>query len=334
MTIRVGIVGAGGIAKVHAAALRSTPNVQITAVHDVAEMRAAALAHSCGANVSRTVDDLIDASDAVFVCTWTAAHRAVVESAANRRRAVFCEKPLDSTLSGAVAMAETVAAAGITHQVGLSLRWKSAFAVLRHMLSDQADGRVLTATLHSQNRNRARVVSGWRGDRAIAGGGMLFEVGFHDLDLLSWLLGPVESVNGFTVGGTRPGLEDGASVSLAFRGGAVGSLVAVWHDAPSRHQSRRLQIVRERAEYVLDTDGSFYRLAISGPGDHQVVWSLDELNRRAAELELPVNPHAAFVHAVAKGRPATPDFADALRVHELLEAVHSSTPTDLVTSSP
>ncbi|HVX45358.1 MAG TPA: Gfo/Idh/MocA family oxidoreductase, partial [Mycobacteriales bacterium] len=266
--LRVGIVGAGGISRSHLAGLRSVAEVEVAAIHDVDRSAAMSLAASCDADVAGSVADLIAACDAVFVCTWTAAHREIVEAAAAAGRAVFCEKPLAPTLAGAQAMAAAVSSAGVVNQVGLPLRWQAGFAVLRDMVADPANGNVLSVTLHTQMAVRKSVVTGWRRDFARAGGGVLIEVGFHDLDLLEWLFGPVSMLSMSTRPGRYQGIEDAASVGMGFANGAVGSLVAAWHEAPSAHPSRRLHVVCEHAQYLVD-GGS--QLTVSGPGERAQV---------------------------------------------------------------
>lgn len=324
MAVRIGIVGAGGIARSHATRLSSVDSAELAAVYDVDMARAAELASSYGACTASTLDELLDTCDALLVCTWTSAHREAVERAAARGRAVFCEKPLAATLVDARAMADAVETSGTVNQVGLSLRWRPAFGVLRKLLADPANGKILTAALHRDMPNRANFLSGWRGDAALAGGGILLEVGFHDVDLLEWLVAPVEAVGAVVHRGQRHGIEDGAALSLEFAGGGVGALVVVCHDAPFRRQSRSLRIVCEHAYYLIEIEGASCQLNVSGPGERQLVLSLDDLERMSAEFGLGVNAEAAFVSAVERRGTAAPNFRDAVRIHELVDAAYRS----------
>ena len=98
---RVGFVGAGLIAFYHALMLDSCDEPhEISAVHDVDPERAEGFRNWKGATVCESLDELLDRSDAVFVCTWTAAHRDAVLAAAARGMPVFCEKPLATDLAG------------------------------------------------------------------------------------------------------------------------------------------------------------------------------------------------------------------------------------------
>lgn len=328
MATRIGIVGTGGIARAHANALVRVPEVEISSVYDVDGARAGEFAAAYDASVAPSDEAVIDASGAIYVCTWTAGHRKVVEHAAAAGRPVFCEKPLAPNLAEARAMADAVAEAGIVTQVGLPLRWRPEFLVLRQLLADPANGTIMTATLHSEMPTRSTARSGWRGDPALAGGGMLIEVGFHDLDLLQWLAGPIRAVGAHTIStNPTPGIEDGAALSLAFADGAIGSLVAVWHDATGRRQTRGLQIVCEFAHYYLELGGGTRRLAVTGPGEQRLVVEGDEFDARVAELGVPTDPDGAFVRAVRSEVDATPTIADALDVHVLIDGAYTAAAT-------
>lgn len=318
MVFRVGLAGAGGIAGAHAAALTALEGVRLAHVFDADPSRAATLAASHGAEPVGSLERLIETCDAVFVCTWTAAHREIVQQVVAAGRPVFCEKPLAPTAAEARQMTDAVCSSGVVNQVGLPLRFKPGFAVLRRLLADPANGRVLTATMHVQMGNRGKALSGWRRDARLAGGGMLLEVGFHDMDLLEWLVGPARSVAAYSCPGQYPGIEDAATVALQYAGGATGSLVAVWHEAPAVGPSRRLHVVCEHAQYVVE-GGTVLHIA----GQEQALQG-EALRARARELSVPVNPHAAFVGAVTQNAAATPDFTEAMRTHVLIDAAYRS----------
>lgn len=327
MTVRVGMVGAGRMAAVHASAFRSVAGADLVAVHDVDPERAAALARTSGAAAVPTIDDLVEECDAVLVCTWTSEHEAAVARAVTAGRAVFCEKPLAPSLARARSLTEVVRTAGVVNQVGLPLRWSPTFAVLRHLLADPGNGQILTATLHSEAPGRDGFAASWRGDVTKSGGGMLVEVGFHDIDLLEWLIAPADSVSAFVRPGAREGIEDGAAVTLRFGGGAVGALVTVWHDIPRRPQTRALSIVCENARFLVDA-GTTWSLQVTGPGRRDLTLDAGELERRAVGLGLPIDAHGAFVRAVEDRVDATPSLADGLRVHQVIDAAYRSASRD------
>ncbi len=319
--LRIGIVGAGDMARHHADALLALPDARVTSVYDIDESRCAGLADHCGAASRTSLQELAAGNDAVFVCSWTGAHRVAVETAARAGLTIFCEKPLAPTVEEASAMLDTVRRHGVAHQVGLPLRWVPGYAVLRALLAEAGD-RVLSVTMHTQMGNRDLAASGWRGDLVVAGGGVLLEVGFHDLDLLEWVAGPVGSLKASIAQGRAPGIEDAASVSLSYRSGAVGSLAISWHDRwVPELSSRQLWIVCENSQYLLEGHS---RLRRFGPGPQQLTLDEAELAKAAMERGLPTSAHEGFVRMAGGGGGVVPTFDDAMRVHVLVDSAYRS----------
>src|SRR5258706_543984 len=123
MTVRVGFLGAGLIATYHSKSLHvSGADVTWAGVFDPDPARAEDFARASGATACASEEEVLDGCDAVYVCTWTAEHLRLVDAAAARGRAVFCEKPLATDLAGARRMTEAVEAAVVVNQVGLVAR--------------------------------------------------------------------------------------------------------------------------------------------------------------------------------------------------------------------
>jgi predicted dehydrogenase len=330
VTVRIGFLGAGLIATYHGKSLRrSGADHVIAAVHDPDADRAAAFAAASGATAMPSEEAVLDAVDAVYVCTWTSEHPRLVAAAVERGLPVFCEKPLATTLEGARAMTEAVEAAGVVHQVGLVLRTSPSFLELEHQLADPRNGRVQAVVLRDDQFLPVQGMYGstWRGDVTRAGAGTMLEHSIHDIDALEWLLGPIASVSARSSNfHGNVGIEDTVVVSMAFESEAQGSLTSVWHQLLERPSLRRLEVICERAFLTLEHD-------VTGP----VTWTRPDGDAGALEGEalfaavmerhdgrLP-NQDRGFVEAVASGVPgADPDLRTALRAHEVVDAVYRS----------
>jgi len=329
VTVRVGFLGAGFIARYHAMQLRlaSEPH-EIVAVHDVDEARAAKFAADEGGTVVGDLDAVAEAADAVFVCTWTAAHLEQVRRLCDAGVAVFCEKPLSTDLDSARELVEVVAASRTTNMVGLVLRSSPALLALRELVRDPASGRVMNVVFRDDQYlpTQGMYASTWRGDVDKAGSGVLLEHSIHDVDLLEWLVGPIESVaarQSFVHG--IEGIEDSVSVLAAYRDGATASLATVWHEVLSRPSQRRIEVFCERALVTLEGDvfGPVRRQDSAG----ELVLEDDELIRWLTEREVPlVSAEQQFLAAVREGSSGrlSPDVHDALRAHVLVDAVYRS----------
>ncbi len=355
MSIRVGFIGAGLIAAYHAIQLnlsrdRATTSSgpatgaggssgvdnRIVSVYDPDPVRAAGLAHGQGAAVAERPEDVIAASDAVFVTTWTSEHLPMVRLVAEAGLPVFCEKPLSVDLATSRELVGVVRDAGVIDMVGLVMRSSPTLLVMREMVRDPSSGRVMNVVFRDDQYIpvQGMYASEWRGDVHLAGSGVLMEHSIHDMDLLEWLFGPLSSVaahqehfHGID------GIEDSVSALLRFDGGGNGALVSVWHDVLSRPSQRRMEVFCERATITLESDdvGPVRRQTSDGEemvgGADLVPWlAARGISTPSAEDDF----LASVLTSLGGGDPARlrPDMDDALRAHVLVDATYRSAAAD------
>ena len=329
MTVRVGFLGAGLIATYHSKSLhRAKADVVWTGVYDTDAERAARFGTASGAPVCSTVDEVLDASDAVYVCTWTSEHPRLVEAIVARRLAVFCEKPLAVDLNSAVAMTATVTEAGVTNQVGLVLRRSPAFTFLRHLVTRPESGRVMAVVFRDDQfiPTQGMYGSTWRADASRAGSGTLLEHSIHDIDVLEWVAGPAVTASARSASFHEiPGIEDAVAVSFGFANGAVGTLASVWHDVLERPSLRRVEVFCERGWFAMEDDDWYGPVHWTRLGGDRGSLAGRDLEAAVAGAGIALeNPDAAFIESVSDGRGAHPDFTTALRAHVVADAVYRS----------
>ena len=94
--LRIGLLGAGRIGRIHGANVAAHPRARLAAIADASPAAAEALAAATGSHV-RDLDSIIEDRDidAVVICTPTDLHAGLIERAARAGKAVFCEKPVD-----------------------------------------------------------------------------------------------------------------------------------------------------------------------------------------------------------------------------------------------
>jgi predicted dehydrogenase len=340
LTLRVGIVGCGFIGGLHSLVLGALSkaglvDARVTATHDVDRDRAVQRAEQHAAAPVESIDALLDVVDVVWVCTWTAAHLPVVAAAVERGIAVFCEKPLGPTLEVCEEIASLLGR--VPHQVGLVLRHAPVFRAAAELVMSGRYGRPLSAVLRDDQYFpiQGQYGSGWRADAARAGGGTLLEHSIHDVDVLAWILGDPESVHADVA--TRfghAGIDDVAVVTLAYRDGALATLVSVWHQVLSRPSSRRLEVFCEDAFMWTDNDylGPLHVETTDCATEVQ-----GELPPWAEQLGVPAQfippvaqyavPTKAFLDALAEGGDTArgwPDAATALSAHRVVDAAYRS----------
>jgi predicted dehydrogenase len=327
VTIRVGFYGAGFIARLHLLSLAACPvEHRVSAVHDPDAARAGEFAARCGAAVVGE-DALLDQVDAVYVTTWTSEHPRLVEKAAARGKAVFCEKPLAVNARLAERMVAAVGQAGVPNQVGLVLRFLPPFRFVRHLLGDPRAGRAMAVVFRDDQYLpiQGHYGSDWRADPSRAGRGALLEHSIHDLDILRWLFGPVRAVSASVreVHGIAR-IDDVALARLDFASGAVASLTSVWHDVLERPSNRRVEIFCERLFAAIEGDlVGPVRFRFTGEPE-QCLEGVGLREALRAKGDDAASPATGFLAAVRDGTRADPDFAAALPAHRLVDAIYAS----------
>jgi predicted dehydrogenase len=340
---RIGFVGTGLIAWAHALGLRAmidsnVVDAAIVAVHDTSARRAQRFADAVGAKGIAVVPDASEVavrSDAVWVCTPTAAHRGAVDEALAAGRAVFCEKPLSTDLASATELVGAVDSAGVPSQSGLVLRSAPVFRALRDLVESGALGQPMAAVFRDDQYfpTQGTYASTWRADVAQAGGGCLIEHSIHDVDILRFCFGEVDSVAAriANVSG-HEGVEDVASVSLSFTSGFEAQLTSVWHDVLSRGSTRRMEVLcREGVVWLKNEFRGPLHIQTSEGKEVRACPSpewVDALPLADDEIGLAVRAYVeadrAFVDAVGAGRPPHPSLAEALVAHRLVDAAYRS----------
>jgi predicted dehydrogenase len=239
MMIRIGMVGCGGIARVHMAGFAAIRDrAQVTAVCDTDEARTAAAIELVGdAHVWKNFEDLVrdDDVDAVDICLPHHLHAPAIIAAAKAGKHVLCEKPLCTTLREAAAVREAVAASGITLMCAHNQLFEPAIGPARELLQKGALGSVYMArTSDCFTADRTAEQWGWRRELRTAGGGELIDTGYHPTYTMIYLMGlagqrPAEVTS--LLGRHRQVVlegEDTAHVLVRFSGGAIGQILTSW----------------------------------------------------------------------------------------------------------
>ncbi len=339
MTVRIGFIGTGFIARTHSWFLKHTAaDGAIVAVHDVDVDRAQAFAGRVGAEVVGA-DELFDRVDAVFVTTWTSQHERLVAAAAERGVAVFCEKPLAFDAAAAQRMVDAVETAGVVNQVGLVLRYMPQFIHARTLLADERAGRVLAVSFRDDQfiPIQSHYGSTWRIDPERCGRGTLLEHSIHDVDIMHWLCGPVGSVSGTVreVHG-HAHIDDVTVARLEFDSGAVASLTSIWHDIVDRPSLRSVEIFCENLYMHLDGEATtpvtwqYTGEPLQTLGDDALARACIDAGRARDRDLAPVpggamfNPLTPFLDAIAAGAPSPLPLREAVPAHHIVDAIYAS----------
>jgi myo-inositol 2-dehydrogenase / D-chiro-inositol 1-dehydrogenase len=224
--VRIGLIGAGAIARRHVGVLSTLEGIELAAVCDSDLARARSLA--AGAAAYGSWQELLEHPlDAVFVCTPPAAHAQPATAAMRRGLAVYLEKPLARAADDGEAILAAWRESGGVCAVGYQWRSLALLGRVRDELAGVAPGMLVSRSVGPTEPGRA---ASWFGDPA-ASGGILFELGSHDIDLQQALAGPAESVQALSSRGLGAGggaLDDAVAVLVRYAGGGLGVISVAW----------------------------------------------------------------------------------------------------------
>jgi myo-inositol 2-dehydrogenase/D-chiro-inositol 1-dehydrogenase len=133
--VSIAVLGAGRIGQIHARNVALHPRARLAGVLDASSQAAKSLANATN---SKTVNlEQALAADAVMICTPTPTHADLIEQAATRGKAVFCEKPIDLDAARVRACLDAVRRAGIPLVVGFNRRFDPSFRAMHQKLRSQ-----------------------------------------------------------------------------------------------------------------------------------------------------------------------------------------------------
>jgi predicted dehydrogenase len=234
--LRVGLIGAGGIAREHLRAYQQFPDrVQLAAVCDV--NGAAANEFAADAGVAHVYSDparmLAEASiDAVVICTIHDQHAPLAIAALEAGCHVLTEKPLATSLQDCRAMVTAAERAGLQLMVGQNQRYAPAYRAARQAVEAGELGAIRGARCDvMQSLPGFLRPPHWLYDAGQSGGGIVLSVAVHRIDLLRYLVGDVARVTA-ACRSSHPdfpdGMEDYAVAMFEFENGAIGELFATY----------------------------------------------------------------------------------------------------------
>jgi len=227
--LRVGMIGCGGIARVHGERLSKLDEVQLAAFADIVSEKAAAFSESYGGKAYTDWHDMLDRErlDIVYVCLPPFSHNDEVMVAAEKGIHIFIEKPIALKIDLARKMVRAVEKSGVKSQVGYNCRFGLAVEEAKRLI-ESGDGGQIGLALGTY---WCHFLGGaWWRDKEKSGG-QIIEQSTHLYDAIRYLCGEVDEVCGymnrkFWTDVPDMTVEDVSSSTFRFKSGAVGSIAA------------------------------------------------------------------------------------------------------------
>lgn len=313
MGLKVGILGAGFIGRIHALNLKRDPRVALVGIADVRPDAAARLAHEVETAAFDTLAALIDAgAAAVFVCTPNVRHVEPVTTALRAGLHVFSEKPMATTLEDAKTILQAAQGATGIYQIGFNRRFSNVYRFARERIEN---GR-LVPRLAQMKHNRGELQQPpWTGEPSVTGG-FLYETPVHLFDMARFLFGEVREVAGVARQSAYDEL-DGFALLLTFHSGVVATVTSVAH-ASWLFPSERVEIYGSHSAIVTE---ELERASFS-PGARDQAETIDCVQMPFDQKWGYVTEDRLFVEAALGERAPAVGAEDGYRATELVEAVY------------
>lgn len=363
-TIRIGLLGFGAMGRTHTWAVQNLPffygelpfACEVLGVCTTTQEKSERVAREFGMKIATTnEDDLINSPeiDVIDVCTPNVYHYETLKKAIAAGKSVLCEKPLCISAEQAEEVAALPLNAGQICGMVFNNRWIAPVMRAKQLIDEGKLGRILSFEgkyLHNSAADPNRP-AGWKQDSTVCGGGVLFDLGSHVIDLLGFLCGPLVQVGGMSQIGypTRKGrygekwetnADESFYLTCKTAEGACGT-ITVGKLQVGTNDDLSFEIYGERGALLfslMEPNWLYYydNTAANAPIGGMRGFTKIECVGRYPDLTFP-SPKApagwlyghlasmhAFLSSVAEGKPFSPSFADGLYVQKVMETAYAS----------
>jgi UDP-N-acetyl-2-amino-2-deoxyglucuronate dehydrogenase len=333
VALSAGFVGCGNITDTHARAAREA-GLGTSAFFGRDPAKAEAMAARFGGAAFGRFEDFLAhrPMDLVVIGSPSSAHAEQGIAAAERGLHVLVEKPIDVTVARGALLVAAAEKAGVGLGVLFQDRLKPDLVRLREFVRGGGLGRVLLVSARVKWHRPPEYYSAsrWRGTKAQDGGAALVNQGIHTVDLLLWLLGPVDRVHALTA--TQVHSIEGEDVALAllrFASGAVATLEATTVAFPG--YPRRLEISGTEGTLVVEGD-RLVAADLRSPVPGLVSAGDGGTASAGTAVVSDATPHRRmiedFARAIVAGSPPACDGREGLRSLAVVEAVYAAAGRD------
>lgn len=289
--MRVGLIGTGAIANMHARAYKAI-GYEIVVCTNLEVDRGLQFAEQNGCEFVHTFEEVCrhPRVDYVDVCTFPNFRLQAVELCAENKKHIQVQKPISVSLETAVRMVQVARQAGIVLGVVSQHRFDDSTVFLKKALAEGRLGKILQADAYVKwHRTDAYYANPIKGSWAGEGGGALINQAVHQVDVLRYLMGPVAQVYGMwqLAAAHKIESEDIVNAMLKYQNGATGVIQASTAFWPG--YSERIEIHGTKGTAVLT-------------GDKLTTWDVQDDSGEPAPVEKQVMSGASDPMAI----PLTP----------------------------
>jgi predicted dehydrogenase len=284
--MKVACLGMGWWSDVLADAIKRSGKLSIVSCYSRSHEKREKFATKYGCRAAKSYEEILDdrSIEAIINTTPNAVHRETTVAAAKAGKHTFLDKPIANTIADARALTEACRKAQVVLALGYQRRRESHFRWVKENLDKF--GKLVNAEANISRDRLGKIdLSSWRYTAEGMPGGVMLQIGIHYTDVLEYLMGPVNAVNGRFVRLVLPGDNpDVASLVLEHENGALSTLNASYASA-SEYYLMNIYGKEASAYYDLHTGlrwlkrGSTQSEAISVKKNDTIVEELEEFVR-------------------------------------------------------
>lgn len=334
--LRFGIVGSGMIAPVHADAIVGTPGAEVAAFAARNKEKGQELAAKYGADYYSDYREMLkdNSIDCISICTPGGTHAQIGIDAAKAGKHVIVEKPIDINLDRASQLILECRKNNVKLGSIFQMRYNKSSQYAKSILESGKLGKLIMGDAYMKFYRPPEYYtnSTWKGTPDMDGGAALINQGIHGVDLLQWLMGPVESV--FAICKTlRHNIigEDTVTAVINFMNGASGVIESTTSVYPDLQQE--IHIHGMNGTLVLaGTEVTYVKQLELLDGTKYAEEEVDHENDTLGE------PHKLqyheFVKAVNEDRNPAISGEEGVKALEIVRAIYKSSATGTLVKFP
>ena len=325
--LRVGIIGAGGIAGQHAYCYEHIPEAKIVAVADIVLERATTIAKRFGADAVDHGDKIFERNDidVVDICLPTYLHCEYALKAAQKGLHILCEKPIALNVEEGLQMIEAAKKANVKFMVAHVLRYFPEYISAKKVIESGSIGVPVMVRAYRGGIHPGRIRDWYA--QIENSGGAIQDTMIHDIDFLKWCFGPVKDV--YVKGNTFKLLKnlEYDLVSMEFNNGVIAHLTVDWARPEGGRFATRLEVVGTKGIVEYNSDESIpLQVMVTSEGD-----SADGVAIPRSPLDPRSNPYSReiieFLKCIEMGTESPIPAEDALESLNVVMAALESAKT-------
>ena len=254
--ILIGIIGVGRMGITHYSIINSHPDIDVTCIADPSGLVLTMMSKYLPVSTYKDYVEMLNKEniDAILVCTPPNLHFPIIKLAAEHNMHVFVEKPFTTKQKEASELNRIYLPRALVNQVGYVNRFNDVFSNVKEMIENHVIGKVIRfkSEMFSCTITNSDESSGWRATRE-NGGGAVFEMASHAIDLVNYTIGKPDKIVGSSINSVySKNVEDAVSSTFVYKNGIIGTIYVNWSDTSYRKPTNKLELFGDGGRMLAD----------------------------------------------------------------------------------